>query len=47
MTYVMDNTYSVPIGNIAKFVVLQAYVKNWGGTEYIKGSRWTDAWLDK
>lgn len=47
VTYSLDNTYTVPIGNIAKFIILQPYVKGWGDTEYIKGSRWTDSWLDK
>ena len=47
VTYVLDNNYSVPIGNIAKFVIIQPYVKNWADTEYIKGGRWTDSWVDK
>ncbi len=47
VTYVMENNYSVPIGNIAKYELWQPYLKGYAPAEYLKGTRFTDVWLDK
>lgn len=45
--YMLDNVYSIGIGNIPQYEVVQPYVKNYAPLEWVKGTVFTDAWLDK
>ncbi len=47
VTYMMNNVYSIPIGNIPESELWQPYVHNYAPFEFNKGTRVTDVWLQR
>jgi ABC-type transport system substrate-binding protein len=45
--YMIDKGYSIGIGNIPQYEVIQPYLKNYAPLEWVKGTIFTEAWLDK
>ena len=45
--YMMEKQYSIGIGNIPQYQVIQPSIKNYAPLEWVKGTIFTDAWLDK
>ena len=46
-TYMIDQAYSVPVGNVPTYQVWQGYVKGYAPSELARGTNVTQVWLDK
>ncbi len=45
--YIIDQAYSIPIGNLPEYELWQPYVKNYAPSEALRSAIVTRVWLDK